>query len=100
MARTVSQAFQEFMQRYEPTPYQRDKISQHHNYIRNVVANKIDIVEDFLTGSYVKQTQIKPPTDIDLLIVLDPMNAKSYYPNNANKLLNDFRKLLQQTYQA
>ena len=46
MARTVSQAFQEFMQRYEPSPWQKDTISRHHNYIRNVVANKIDIVED------------------------------------------------------
>ncbi|MGH7801238.1 MAG: SMODS domain-containing nucleotidyltransferase [Thermodesulfobacteriota bacterium] len=98
MAKTVSQAFQEFMQRYEPSPWQKDTISRHHNYIRSVLANKINIVEDFLTGSYIKQTQIKPPTDIDLFIVLDLKYEQSYYPNNANKLLNNFKKLLQQTY--
>jgi tRNA nucleotidyltransferase (CCA-adding enzyme) len=98
MARTVSQAFQEFMQRYEPSPWQKDIIARRHNYIRGVLTNNIDIVEDFLTGSYIKQTQVKPPTDIDLFIVLDLKYAQSYYPNNANKLLNDFKKLLQQTY--
>lgn len=99
MARTVSQAFQEFMRRYEPSPWQRDIIATHHNYIRGVIANKIDIVDDFLTGSYVKQTQIKPITDVDLFIVIDLKYSKSYYPKMAIKLLNDFKKLLQETYQ-
>lgn len=98
MARTVTQAFQEFMQRYEPSPSQKDIISQHHNYIRSVLDKRINIVEDFLTGSYVKQTQIKPATDIDLFIVLDSTYAKNYYPKKAIKLVHDFKKLVGETY--
>jgi len=98
MAKTVSQAFKEFMLRYEPSPWQKDIISRHHNYIRSVLGNKIDIVEDFLTGSYIKQTQIKPATDIDLFIVFDSTYAKSYYPNKAIKLVYDFKKLIRETY--
>lgn len=66
--KTVSDSFQEFMRRYEPTPWQKEIISRHHLYIRDILKGKLVIVEDFLTGSYIKQTQIKIPTDVDLFI--------------------------------
>lgn len=94
----MPQAFQEFMRRYEPTQFQKEMISRHHNYLRAVLANKINILDDFLTGSYIKQTQINPATDVDLFIVLDSKYAKNYYPNKAVKLLFDFTKLVQPTY--
>jgi tRNA nucleotidyltransferase (CCA-adding enzyme) len=97
MATTVLQAFKEFMVNYEPTPWQKEQISKHQNYIRDVLSNKVEIKDDFLTGSYVKETQIKPPTDVDLFIVLD---LSYYYENekNPSKLLNWFHRLLKETY--
>lgn len=98
MAKTVSQAFQEFMQRYEPTPWQKETISKHHNYIRDVLSNKVDIVDDFLTGSYVKETQIKPPSDIDLFIVVNSDYFHRSGINTAKKLLDWFWNILKDTY--
>lgn len=100
MAKTVSQAFQEFMQRYEPTSVQKEVASQHQSYLRQVLENKIDITDDFLTGSYIKQTQIKPPTDIDIFVVLDSKYRKSYGPLKASRFLKDFHQLLKPTYSS
>ncbi|MBM3302712.1 MAG: hypothetical protein FJY85_22520, partial [Deltaproteobacteria bacterium] len=72
MARTVSEAFEEFMGRYEPTPLQKESASRHQQHLRESLTAKLVILEDFLTGSYVKDTQIRPPTDIDLFVVLHP----------------------------
>lgn len=100
MAKTVLQAFEEFMQRYEPTSVQKEAASRHQNYLREVLENKIDITEDFLTGSYIKQTQIKPPTDIDVFVVLDPKYRRTYWPRKASEFLKDFHQLLKQTYSS
>jgi len=71
MARTISEAFDVFQRSYAPTVVAKEIASAKQQHLRNSLSNRINIVEDFLIGSYVKQTQIRPTTDIDIFIVLD-----------------------------
>lgn len=72
MIKTVPEAFQEFMRRYEPTAATKEAAAAKQNYLRDSLAGHLEVMDDFLTGSYIKQTQIKPKTDIDLFLVLNP----------------------------
>lgn len=49
--RTVYDSFQEFMRRYEPTPRQKENISRHHSYLREIIKQVYE-VETFLYGEY------------------------------------------------
>lgn len=71
MALTVNQAFIEFQRKSEPRSIADGDVAAKHAYLRQVLNNKIDLVDDFLIGSYVKNTQIKPRTDIDVFFVLN-----------------------------
>lgn len=98
MIKTISELFQEFMKRFEPTNLQIEKISNHHTYIRKVIKKKYVIIDDFLTGSYIKKTQIKPPSDLDLFIVIDAYSLSPSYHDNPRKLLLLFMQTLKKTY--
>ena len=71
MSLTVSQAFFEFQKACEPRPISDDDVAAKHLYLRQTLSKKINLIDDFLIGSYVKSTQIKPRTDIDIFVVLD-----------------------------
>ena len=87
MARTISEAFTEFQKLYAPTSISKEVASTKQQYLRNSLSNRLNITDDFLIGSYAKQTQIRPTTDIDIFIVLD----SSYWINENIQLP---RKLL------
>lgn len=71
MALTVSQAFFGLQKTCEPRPISDDDVASKHLYLRQTLSNRINLIDDFLIGSYVKNTQIKPRTDIDIFVVLD-----------------------------
>lgn len=100
MIKSIPDSVQEFMKKYEPTILQKEKISKHHTYIREVIKKKFIVVDDFLTGSYVKQTQIKPPTDVDLFIVISDYFLSPKRINSPRKLISWFRHILGETYSS
>lgn len=68
------------------------------NYLRDSLAGHLDVDDDFLTGSYIKQTQIKPKTDIDLFLVL---NAAYWHEKKLQKprdVLSFVFRQLRKTY--
>jgi predicted nucleotidyltransferase len=69
---TPREAFDELLRRCEPTPVTKEQVSERQQYLRGSLSEHLDIVDDFLTGSYVRQTQIRPASDIDLFVVWDP----------------------------
>lgn len=75
MTITVSQAFMELQKNCEPRAIVDEEVASKHLYLRQTLKNKLNIADDFLIGSYVKNTQIRPRSDIDIFVVLD----NSYY---------------------
>jgi predicted nucleotidyltransferase len=98
MALTVSQAFTEFQSKCEPRPISEDDVATKHTYLRQTLKNKVSITDDFLIGSYVKNTQIIPRSDIDIFIVLDNSYLVDQKLDTPRKVFRFLLKNLRQTY--
>ena len=74
MATTISQAFSEFKSRLELNESFQEKITTHHNTIREWIENYDPKIETKLIGSLQRNTRIQPRTndtfDIDILVIL------------------------------
>ena len=68
---TVSQAFEFFKGALEISQSEQDVAASSQVMLRARLAKRLIILEDFLSGSYKRDTKIKPLADIDLFIVLD-----------------------------
>ena len=98
MIKTVPEAFQEFMRRYEPMAVTKEAASTKQSYLRDSLSGHLEIVDDFLMGSYIKQTQIKPKTDIDLFLVLAPSYWRENNLQKPRDVLSFVFRQLRKTY--
>lgn len=101
MASTVRSAFTEFAARLEPTGTQRSDAATKHSGVRDCLNSTLFVDTAFLIGSYVRWTLIRPPDDIDLLVVLDySKHGADYYIafNGAQSALQRFHTLLKTCY--
>ncbi len=87
MPSTTDAAFRQFCGNISPSKFERQKASDSHNYIRQVLANRNvrdpsfpRIQRDFLIGSAVRWTKISPLDDIDVFTVMDG-SGLSYIEN-------------------
>ncbi len=103
MATTVLQAFQELKQRLEITDLQTSTVASRQKSVREVLNGGLTVLDDFLTGSYSRQTMIAPlnEADIDIFAVLD---SKYFHRYNQGQnggqagLLDLVKRALQKTY--
>jgi hypothetical protein len=70
MATTVLSAMQQFLSAIQPTTNQVREASTSHTALRDYLRGELAIVEDFLTGSYKRNTMIRQSRDVDLFLVL------------------------------
>ncbi|MGW2397040.1 CBASS oligonucleotide cyclase [Kitasatospora sp. NPDC001664] len=96
MARSAAAIFADFRSRLELTEIQGSIVSARHNRVRQEVSSRIDVLSDFLTGSYARHTLIRPlkQADVDIFTVLDP----KYYDRGANAVLDLMRNTLLKAY--
>src|SRR6266568_6492502 len=82
VAKTVNQGFQELRQRLEITDLQATDMAERQQRVREAVKKGLLVVDDFLTGSYMRNTMIAPlkEADIDIFIVLDGSLFDEYKP--------------------
>lgn len=97
MVKTISEAFRQFRTNLEITSLQESTTSTRQQNVRDAVAEDVEVLESFLTGSYRRNTMIAPLTtaDIDVFIVLDP---KYYADQNQHALLSSVMKTLKKRY--
>ena len=101
MASTVTGAFLEFAARLEPTAKQKADAANKHAGVRTVLADRLLVKRAFLTGSYARATMIRPPSDIDLFVVLDErLHARQYFYARAGeqRLLDRMHSILKASY--
>lgn len=78
---TVTQAFDKMRQGLELTEAQQQTAAAQQNSVRDALRQQLGgLVRDFLSGSYMRRTAIRPLHDIDLFIVLDPAFHRDVYP--------------------
>lgn len=102
MARSVSQAFQEFTSRLEITDLQSSTVSSRQQTVRGVVEAGLKVEDTFLSGSYSRNTLIAPlsEADIDVFVVLSSQYFHHYNGQNGGQagLLGLVKRTLRRTY--
>src|SRR5262245_48271744 len=97
MPTTITAGFQKLKENLEITSLQANTVSSRQRNVRDAVKREMTVVDDFLTGSYKRNTMIAPlsEADIDVFIVL----SASYYEQNGQaSLLDKVRRALLKTY--
>src|SRR5690349_18186071 len=103
MALTISSSFLKLKQNLEITDLQAGTVSTRQQRVRSAMEDEFDVLDSFLSGSYMRSTLIAPleTADIDIFIVLD---SKYYYNYNNGKnggqagLLDLVKRALIRTY--
>lgn len=103
MPTTIAQGFQTLKSNLEITDLQAETVSIRQQNVRDVVAVGLTVIDDFLTGSYSRNTMIAPlnEADVDIFVVLD---VKYYHQYNQGQnggqagLLDLMKRTLLKTY--
>jgi hypothetical protein len=96
VVKTVAEAFESFRTNLETTASEDSAASRRQQQIRkNLDDSDLDIVDDFLTGSYRRQTKTKPLRDVDIIVVL---GDRSYLDRHPATVLKDVRAVLAPIY--
>jgi len=97
MPRTVAQGFDEYRSRLEITDLQASMVSTRQQNVRDVAKKELVVLDDFLTGSYMRNTMIAPlaNADIDIFFVL---SSEYYKADGQQYLLDKMRDVLKKTY--
>lgn len=95
MMLTVSEAFDKFSCRLEITETEEKAASRRQQDIRALLGDAFDIADDFLTGSYRRETKTKPLRDVDIMIVLAD---RSYLGRHPSEVLTDVEAVLAPGY--
>ncbi len=97
MPRTVAQGFDELRSRLEITDLQASTVSTRQQNVRDAVKKELVVLDDFLTGSYMRNTMIAPlaNADIDVFFVL---SSEYYKADGQQYLLEKMRDVLKKTY--
>ena len=90
------QAFERLRRNLELTGLQEKIVATRQKNVREAVAARLTVLDDFLTGSYRRHTLIGPlkEADVDIVVVLD----RSYREAGARAVLDRVRKALVEEY--
>lgn len=67
---TIKQAFEKFRTRLELSATEQKDAERRHNELREYICGNFDVANDFLAGSYRRNTKTKPLKDVDVIFVL------------------------------
>lgn len=68
---SVSNAFERFVSALELTDPERDRAKRQKEVVRENVRGRLEVKRDIISGSYSRNTAIRPLNDIDLFFILD-----------------------------
>jgi len=96
---TVTYAFMKFASDLNITELQQETVSTRQRRVRTCVGQRLDVIDDFLTGSYRRDTMIAPlkDADVDVFLVL---NAKLFDdpPNGPANVLAKLKHAIDDSY--
>ena len=94
---TTEEFFKELASKLELTKSESDKISQKHSELREKLCEKLPVEDDFLTGSYARNTMIRPKDekkfDVDFFLAF---SQKDYGETELQDLLGMVKNALEQ----
>ncbi|MEX1368126.1 MAG: nucleotidyltransferase domain-containing protein [Nannocystaceae bacterium] len=95
--RTISQAFHDFISDLELKDREQSDAKTQHAYLREKLQQKMDVEDNFLSGSYARNTATRPLNDIDIFLVLRP--SQSMGPQSApSSVLTQVKRALEEIH--
>ncbi len=94
---SVGEALELFIQSLELTGRQRDEVSRQHTLVREELRQRLKQKTDFLSGSYSRNTAIRPLHDIDIFVVLGETGSTP--PESPDAALKRVRQALKEPWQ-
>jgi len=95
----VDDAFEKCKSTLEITRTEQGFASRKHRDIRDHVRSEWNLKDDFLTGSYRRETKTKKLKDVDIFVVIEPGGAQAGLRNQQpSAVLEELRKLLVDRY--
>ena len=95
---TVTEAFEAFRHRLEITETEQTQASTRHRNIREHIRQTFKIEQDFLTGSYSRDTKTKPLKDVDMFCVLEATKQNRDRFASPSETLEIFHQALDKKY--
>jgi predicted nucleotidyltransferase len=94
----ISRAFHEYMTRIELTEGERERATRQRRELRERLAPRLGgVVRDVLVGSYARSTAIRPLSDIDVFVELDPQ-VHGHRRSHPRLLLEDLNCVLRDDF--
>lgn len=94
---TIEEFFKNLASKLELTKSESDRISRKHNMLREKLCEKLSVEDDFLTGSYARNTMIRPEDDdkfdVDFFLAF---SKKDYGESELPDLLSMVNNALEQ----
>lgn len=95
----IDDAFANLKHNLEITQTEQNLAKARHEAIRDFVRSHWDLADDFLTGSYRRDTKTKKLKDIDIFVVLDADGAQAGFRNQSPiQVINALETLLRQKW--
>ncbi|MGW4466373.1 CBASS oligonucleotide cyclase [Micromonospora sp. NPDC004704] len=95
----IDDAFTKLKSNLEITATEQKLAAARHETIRDYVRSKWQLTDDFLTGSYRRDTKTKKLKDIDIFLVIDPDGPQGGYRNQPPlDVLNALLAVLQERW--
>lgn len=95
---TVDEAFRKFKSRLELNTNEQSNASNRQKEVRDYIDTRFAVANDFLTGSYKRNTKTKPLKDIDIFIVLKDSERDAYRAKTPSVVLGQFYDALVDEY--
>jgi len=95
---TIDEAIAKFKSRLELNDKEQQDASKRQNEIREIIRKKINLENDFLTGSYKRHTKTKPLKDVDIFCVLNREKEGHFLEKSPYDLLNHIKSILEPEY--
>ncbi|MET8076240.1 CBASS oligonucleotide cyclase [Streptomyces sp. NPDC005303] len=97
----IDDAFANLKHNLEITQTEQDLAKARHETIRDFVRSHWDLADDFLTGSYRRDTKTKKLKDIDIFVVLDADGSQAGFRDQAPiQVINALETLLRQKWSS
>jgi predicted nucleotidyltransferase len=74
---SIAQAFNTFLSKLELTSNEKDEASRQHTHMRTELQQRLTVEDNFLSGSYKRNTAVRPLNDIDIFVVLRENDSQS-----------------------
>ena len=97
----IDDAFTKLKHNLEITQTEQNLAKARHEAIRDFVRSHWDLADDFLTGSYRRDTKTKKLKDIDIFVVLDANGSQAGFRDQAPiQVINSLETLLRQKWSS